>query len=585
MKSTPVQSLASSFLPLFLMFVQPLATAQPSSKETGKSQSVNLSELKVSPELDDMLAKFRPVKMPFDADALSPKERQMVDKLVDASRWLDSIYWRQIDPEGLKIYQALEKSDDPQAQKVARLLYINGSRWDLIEGDKPFIGNEPIPPGRAFYPRGLTRDEIEQYVKHHPGKKAELYSPYTIVERHGSEFVGIPYHVKFREFLDPMVKDLREAADLSDDKDFANFLRLRADSLLTDDYYKSDVAWLDLKNPKFDVIFAPYETYDDELLGIKATYGAAVLIRNEEESKKLAVYQKYVPEIQDKLPIPAEDRPSKKGHSTPMEVMDAPFRSGDLGHGYQAVADNLPNDPRIHAEKGSKKLFFKNFLDARVNYIILPVARRVMRNDQAQQATADGYMAATSMHEIAHGLGPTFSRVPAGQVDIRESLGSVFAALEEAKADVVGMYGLHTLIERGILPKERIPEFYASYVAGIFRSVRFGVSEAHGRAEMMEFNYLSSQGAVELQPVPGTMGESAAARGKRYVVNYDKMPEAINTLAKQLLMFEATGDRTGAEAWFNKYDKMPEELKQALAATSDIPVDIEPIFSFPKTVQ
>jgi hypothetical protein len=219
-----------------------------------------------------------------------------------------------------------------------------------------------------------------------------------------------------------------------------------------------------------------------------------------------------------------------------------------------------------------------------VNYVILPVAEREMRRDQAQQATADGYMAATLMHEIAHGLGPTFSRTSAGQIDIREVIGSVFAALEEAKADVVGMYGLQTLIARGVLPKNRIPEFYASYVAGIFRSVRFGVSEAHGRAEMMEFNYLSEQGAVQLQPVPGTMGEGNTAREKRYLVNYDKMPDAINRLAKQLLTFEATGDRAGAEAWFNQYDKMPAELKQALA-TNDIPVDIEPIFSFPKTVR
>ncbi len=488
-------------------------------------------------------------------------------------------------PEGLKIYNALEKSSDPQAQKVARLLFINGSRWDLIEENKPFIGTEPMPPGRAFYPKGLTRDEIEQYVKQHPEKKAELYSPLTIVERHGSELVGVPYHVKFKEFLDPMAEDLRQAADLSEDKGFANFLRLRADALLSDDYYPSDVAWLELNNPKFDVIFAPYETYDDELLGVKATYGAAVLIRNEEESNKLATYQKYVSDIQDALPIPAQDRPSKKGHATPMEVMDAPFRSGDLGHGYQAVADNLPNDPRIHQEKGSKKIFFKNFGDARVEYIILPVAQRVMRADQAKQATASGYLAATLMHEISHGLGPVFSRTPSGQADIREAIGPVFSALEEAKADVVGMYGLQLLLDKGVLPTDRIPEFYASYVAGIFRSVRFGVSEAHGRAEMMEFNYLSEQGAVQLQPVPGTMGERDANRPQRYVVDYGKMPDAIASLAKQLLMFEATGDRAGTEAWFNKYGKMPEPLQHALAKTGDIPVDVEPIFSFPKSVR
>src|SRR4029077_8117558 len=221
----------------------------------------------------------------------------------------------------------------------------------------------------------------------------------------------------------------------------ANFLRLRADALLDGDFFKSDLAWLDLKDPKFDVIFAPYETYDDSLLGVKATYGASVLVRNEEESSKLAVFQKYVADIQDALPLAPVDRPSKHGLETPMEVMDAPYRAGDLRHGYQAVADNLPNDPRVHEQKGSKKIFFKNFMDARVNSVILPLAKRVMRADQAAKASGEGYLAGTLMHEIAHGLGPAYARRGGKQVDIRESIGPVFSALEEAKADVVGMFG------------------------------------------------------------------------------------------------------------------------------------------------
>jgi hypothetical protein len=569
------------FFPMLVNVPGQGAPDQPQSK----APAIRFTDLKVTPDIDQLLAKIRPVKMPFNESALTAKERQMVEKLLDACQLLDSIYWRQIDPEGLQIYQSLVNDNNPEAQKVARLLYINGGRWDLVNDNKPFVGSEPIPPGRAFYPKGLTREQIEQYVKQHPGKKAEIYSPYTIIEREGNELVGVPYHLKFKKFLEPMAKDLREAASLSDDRDFANFLRLRADALLSDDYYSSDIAWLDLNNPKFDIIFAPYETYDDELLGVKATYGASVLVRNEAESRKLAMYQRFVPEIQDALPISGEDKPSKKGHATPMEVMDAPFRSGDLGHGYQAVADNLPNDARIHQQKGSKKIFFKNFGDARVEYVILPVAERVMRPDQAKRATAAGYLSATLMHEIAHGLGPVYSRTPSGQLDIREATGHIFAPLEEAKADVVGMYGLQVLLDKGVLPKDRIPEFYTSYVAGIFRSVRFGVAEAHGRAEMMEFNYLSERGAIQLQTIPRTMGDNSSDRPKPYVVNYDKMPDAIASLAKELLTLEATGDRAGAEAWFNKYDKMPDELKQALATTNDIPVDVEPIFSFPKTIQ
>src|SRR5438128_11424321 len=234
---------------------------------------------------------------------------------------------------------------------------------------------------------------------------------------------------------------------------------------MTDDYYKSDLLWVDLKDPKFDVIFAPYETYLDDVLGVKASYGAAVLIRNDAESKLLAEYQQYVPDIQDALPLPTEDRPSKRGHVTPMEVMDAPFRAGDLRHGYQAVADNLPNDPRIHQEKGSKKIFFNNFMDARVKYVVLPIAKKMMRADQAARASGEGYLAAVLLHEISHGLGPAFARQGARQVDIREPIGPVYSGLEEAKADVVGMFGLKWLIDRGALPSNHVEEYYASYVA------------------------------------------------------------------------------------------------------------------------
>ena len=343
---------------------------------------------------------------------------------------------------------------------------------------------------------------------------------------------------------------------------------MRADALLTDDYYPSDLAWLDLRNPKIDVIFAPYETYLDDALGVKTSYGAAVLVRNEPESQKLELYQKYVPDIQDALPLAAEDRPSKRGHLTPMEVMDAPFRAGDLLHGYQAVADNLPNDPRVHQAKGTKKIFFKNFMDARVNYVVLPLARYLMPAAQAAQASGEGYLAAVVLHEISHGLGPAYARVNGKQVDIREAIGPVYSGLEEAKADVTGMYGLKWLVDRGALPKSRLEEYYASYVAGIFRTVRYGIAEAHGRAEMMEFNYLMEQRAI-------------VNRDGKYAVDYGRMPAALAQLTKELLEIEATGDRARAEAWFSRYDKMPPELAEALKSAKDVPVDIEPIFSFP----
>jgi len=530
-------------------------------------------DLQVAPDIDQRLAKFRRVHMPFRAAGLSAREQRLVRKLVEACSYLESIYWRQSDPEGLLLYQSLESRTDPRDVKLRTYLRINASRFDLIDDDKPFAGTVPAPPGRGFYPADLTREKVEQYVKEHSDQKAAIYDQFTIVRWKDGKLETVPYGVAYRSFLEPAAKALRDAATLSDDAAFAKFLELRADALLSDDYFASDLAWLDLKNPKFDIIFAPYETYLDGLLGVKGSYGAAVMIRNERESKKLELFQKYVADIQDALPLAPEDRPSKRGLETPMEVMDTPYRAGDLNHGYQAVADNLPNDPRVHEQKGSKKLFFKNFMDARVNYVILPVARKLMEPAQAAKVTGDGYLQGTVMHEMAHGLGPAFARTAAGKVSIREAIGPSFSGLEESKADVVGLFGLKWLVDHDVLPKEKLQEYYASYVGGIFRTVRFGTAEAHGQAEMEEFNYLSERGAIKRN-----------ANG-RYSVDYDKMPGAIADLAKELLEIEATGDRQRCENWFKKYGQMPESLKISLKVASDVPVDIDPVFEFEQRVK
>ncbi|HYX70257.1 MAG TPA: Zn-dependent hydrolase [Terriglobales bacterium] len=558
---------------LLLTVVVPGAWTQHPPRKNRKKAPAAAPAPSSTAQAEAILAKFQRVRMPYRTAHLSARQRRMVQKLVEASQYLEDIFWRQSDPDGLALLQSLTNGQDAHDVAERRLLMIFGSRYNLLDDNKPFVGGEPMPPGRGLYPRGLTRGQIEQYVKDHPEKRAEIYSPYTVVRRDGDELVGVPYHVAYRSFLEPAAQALREAAALSSDPAFAAFLRARAKALLTDDYYASDLLWLDLKDPRCDVIFAPYETYLDGVLGVKTSYGAAVMLRNQEESAKLAVFQKYVPAIQDSLPLAAEDRPSVRGHATPMEVMDTPFRAGDLRHGYQAVADNLPNDPRIHQEKGTKKIFFKNFMDARVNYVVLPVARRLMRPEQAAQATADGYLADVMMHEICHGLGPAYARQDGKPVDIRAAIGPTYSALEEAKADVVGMVALKWLVDHGALPQERLPEYYASYVAGIFRTVRFGVAEAHGRGEMMEFNYLSEQKAI----VPEPSG--------RYAIDEDRIGPALASLAKELLEQEATGDRARAEQWFERYDSMPAELQSALKAASSVPVDIEPIFFFPEPVQ
>ncbi len=520
-------------------------------------------------DLTKRLDRLRQVHIPYDSAKLTGREKKMVAKLVQASQQLENIFWRQSDPEGLQLYLSVRPGKD---DALRQLLFINAGRFDLFDGNRPFVGNQPMPPGRGLYPAGLKRAEIDEYVRTRPDKKAAIYDPYTIVRRGGNGLDGVPYREVFKAFLEPAAQLLREAADLSDDPAFAGFLRLRAEALLSDDYFRSDLAWLDLQAPKFDIIFAPYETYLDDVLGVKTSFGAAVLIRDDAQSARVAAFQKYVPDLQDALPLPPEDRPSKKGMLTPMEVMDSPYRAGDLRHGYQAVADNLPNDPRIHEKKGSKKIFFKNFMDARVTYIILPLAQRLLRRDQANLVTPEAYLIDTLSHEISHGLGPAFARVGGKQVDIREAIGPSYSGLEESKADVVGLLNLKWLADNGVVTAAQVQECYAAHTADIFRTVRFGLEEAHSRGEIMQFNYMVEQGAI-------THDSSGT-----FVMDSARMARAIATLARELLEMEATGDRVRVENWFTKYAVMPPDLERALAKTSDIPVDVNPVFPFPDQV-
>ncbi|HKW12032.1 MAG TPA: hypothetical protein VJO33_16720 [Gemmatimonadaceae bacterium] len=520
-------------------------------------------------DLGPQLARFRRIKMLFSTSGLSAQDVHMVQKLVLAAEFVDSIYWQQNDPVGLALYHTLSNCPSALDQQLARFLMISGGRFDLLDENKPFVGNDTLDAGRQIYPAGIARQEIDAYLEAHPAKKAELLNPLTVVRRQGNDLVGVPYHEAYKQWLEPAAQALREAAALSTDEAFAHFLLLRADALLSDDYYKSDLAWVDLDDPKVDVIVGPYETFFDGLLGVKASYGATVMIRNDRESRKLAIYKKYVADIQDALPLDAADRPSTKDRVAQMEVMDAPYRAGDIRHGYQAVADNLPNDPRINVEKGTKRMFFKNFMDARVNYMILPIGQRLMREDQSRLASMDGYMTFAVMHEICHALGPAYARTKSGEADIAESIGSIYSGIEEGKADVVGLVGLEWLMGHGVLLSSRAPEYYASYVAGIFRTVRFGAAEGHARAMMMEFNYLSEKGAIARDEKSG-----------RYSIDFAKMPGAIAGLAKELLEIEATGDRDRAAKWFARYGTMPETLKSALAKANDIPIDVDPVDAF-----
>ena len=457
------------------------------------------TKLQVAPDLDQRLARYREIQMPFHSAGLTTSEKELVEKLVDASRYLEEIFWRQSDPEALMLYESLAASKNPQDMKLRRYLWINASRFDLIDDNKPFVGTAPMPPGRGFYPSGLTREKIEQYVKDHPEKKAEIYSGTTVVRWHGDQLQGIPYHIAYRSFLEPAAKDLRDAAKLTTDPDFAKFLHLRADALLSDDYFPSDLAWLDLKNPKFDIIFAPYETYLDDLLGVKTSYGAAVLIRNEDGEQEAG----YVPEVcaghsgcaaaGGRRPA-IQARPAEPRWKSWTRLI-APATCATAIRRWPTICRTIrASTSKRAARKSSSRISWtraSNYVDP---------ADGALRN--AAGTGGEGVRrglscCARSCMKFRTGWVPRSREPRLARWIFAKPLVRPISGLEEAKADVVGMYGMKWLVDHGALPKDKLEEYYASYVAGIFRTVRFGTGEAHGQAQMMEFNYLSERGGYQ----------------------------------------------------------------------------------------
>jgi hypothetical protein len=550
--------------------------------------------LKTPADLASRIARWPTVEMPFRSRGLTPRQIKMIGKLVEAARLIDSIYWRQSDPYALTLAAQLKGSRAPRDRQILRYLSINGGQYDLLDGNRSFINGQPAPAGRGFYPDGAnpgadsglnsdaTRQSIEAYAQAHPESRAELYSPYTLVRPMGADLVGLPYRSAFRAQLQEAAQELREAAALSDDAPFAGFLAARASALVSDDYQASDLLWLALNQPEIDLILAPCLPELDPLFGVKTSFGAAILIRddvrNAEESRKLALFQPTIAQIQQSLPLDAFDKPNRPPST--LEVVDSPFRAGALLHGYQRLAVTLPSttlssDPQLRAARGSRKIFFKDVIDARFQHVILPLAHKLMDSSQSRLLTASGYLTTVVMQEIGRGLGPDTARVGGVHgLSIPESLGPIFPALDQAKADAAGMYAAAWLIEHNLLPTERQPELYACYLAGLLRALL--PNPAQAPAQLMEFNYLIEQGAIV--PRAGTLSHGTAP--VVFAIDFARMPAALGALNRQLLEIEASGDRPRAAQWFARYATPPPALQSALQSGRNLGVDIFPSFSW-----
>ena len=512
------------------------------------------------------LAKYTPVELKVDRSALTDRQLEVLRLLVKAAQAIDDIFWQQSYPQALAIRQALEKSDNPVDRDYLHFLYINYGPFDRQDGDKPFIGHESRPPGAGFYPEDLTRQEFEDYLKKHPEQKKTLLKLNTVVRRKGGKLVAIPYEQVYRPQLEKAATYLHQAAEKTEDDRFRAYLNLRADALLSSDYFDSDMAWMDLKDNLLDIVIGPIETYEDQLMGLKAAYEGIVLIRDRQATKKVEQFVRYLNHLESQLPVPRIYKKSSVPPPAPIGVFNTVYTSGDANVAVKSIAFSLPNDEKVRELKGARTVQQKNIILAKFNKILVPIARRVL--DPALLPLVDGeaFFTNTLLHELAHPLGLNYVK-DNPNLTVRQALKEAYSPIEEAKADVVGLFNVGYFIRRGVLPRDFDQKAYATFLASIFRSVRFGATEAHARANMITFNYLVREGAVRFLP-----------EEQRYTINIPRFRNAIKKLAIDLLMIEGDGNYSKAKEWTEKLAVIPPEMKKLLDNLQDIPVDVEFVF-------
>ncbi|HEU0305984.1 MAG TPA: Zn-dependent hydrolase [Lysobacter sp.] len=493
------------------------------------------------------------VPLKADLSRLDESTRRMIAKLVQAADIMNELTWKQ-SWDGDRSALLAQAPDEATRE----LVNINFGPWDRLNEDTPFIaGIKPRPPGGAFYPVDMTREEFE--AANLPDKT----SNYTLLRRDtAGKLVTVPYHVEYKAELARTAGLLREAAELSGDASFANYLRMRADALLNDEFRASDMAWMDMKTNPVDVVIGPIETYEDQLFGYKAAYEGLVLVKDVEWSRKLARYASFLPELQKGLPVDAKYKAEKPGSKADLNAYEAVYYAGDANVGAKTIAINLPNDEEVQLAKGSRRLQLKNAMRAKFDAIMEPIADELIAPDQREHVTFDAFFEDVMFHEVAHGLG--IKKTIAGKGTVDEALKEYASSFEEGKADILGLYMIDALSQKGEMDKARLMDNYVTFLAGILRSVRFGAADAHGKANMLRFNYFADAGAFSRDP------------DGRYRVDFDKMRAAMNSLSAKLLTVQGDGDYAEAKRMTDTLGVIKPELAADLARLKDakIPVDI-----------
>lgn len=513
---------------------EPAATAAPSYAEQ---------------HLDDYVT----VKLDADLSHLDADQKKMVALLIAAADTMNAIWWQQ----SVANKEALVARIDDAATR--ELFEINYGPWDRLNDDHAFVeGVGPRPPGAQFYPADMTKAEFEQ------ADLADKTSLYTLLRRdEAGKLITLPYHEAYKAELERTAGLLREAAKLAKDAGFRKYLELRADALLSDDFQPSDLAWMDMKTNPVDLVIGPIETYEDQIFGYKASYEAYVLIKDQAWSDKLQRFAKYLPELQRGLPVPDAYKAETPGSDADLNAYFAVYYAGDANTGAKTIAINLPNDEQVQLEKGTRRLQLENVMQAKFDKIMLPIAHELIVADQQQHLTFDAFFQNTMFHEVAHGLG--IKNTLDGQGTVRKALKDQASSFEEGKADILGLYMVGKLADKGELDKTKLMDNYVTFVAGILRSVRFGAADAHATANMVRFNYLLENGAVVRD-----------AEAARYRVDFDKMAQAVEDFSATILILQGNGDYAGATEMTERMGKIEPQLAADLERleAANIPVDI-----------
>ncbi len=509
----------------------------------------------LSPEdslLKGKVNEYVSVKLTTDLTKLSEKEKKMIPILIEVSGIIDGLYWEQTLGDKKAFLDTIQDS------LMRQFAEINYGPWERLNGNKSFIpGFGEKPAGAKFYPADMTKEEFEKWDDKNKS------SQYTLIRRNDDKTLkSVWYHEAYLDQITRAAGLLKQAAELAEDQGLKKYLELRAQAFLTDDYFASDMAWMEMKNNTIDFVIGPIENYEDELFGYKTAYEGAVLVKDQDWSKKLAKFASFLPELQRSLPVDAKYKKEKPGTDSDLNAYDVVFVSGNSNKVSKTIAINLPNDEKVQLAKGSRRLQLKNAMRAKFDHILFPIANVLIDSVQRGNVKFDAFFSNVMFHEVAHGLG--IKNTITGKGNVRAALKEKYSSFEEAKADILGLFMTTQLIARGEVKDITADDCFVTYMAGLIRSVRFGAASAHGKANMMCFNFFADNGAFER----GTNGT--------YKVNFEKTREAMNKWAAMVLKFEGDGDYTGASAYLEINGKIREALQSDIARlkTANIPLDI-----------